>query len=684
MTRRFLLEILCEEIPVVEQEFFLTEAPALMNKLFGDLRIEHSPFEFETTPRRLVVTATKMALRQNDLEEEISGPPLSIAYKDGKPTRAATGFCRKFGVEIDQLHEIEKKGKKYVALNKFEEGKPSLQVIPQVLNKFVSSLSFRKSMRWGDKKYTFTRPIKGFCALLGDKTLKFESHGVESDRVITGHRFLSPKIVYLENSEDYEAVLRKKNVMVDTAKRKILIKKEMDNLAQSHEIELIEDSELFDEVALLVEEPTVCLGSFDSTYLEVPDEVILSAMRKHQRYFAFTKEGKLAPRFATVLGTRINDPQKAREGNEKVLSARLSDARFFFREDKKRKLDSHRSHLEKMVYHKKLGSLWDKVERIIKLAEYFSSLTGSSAKLANRAAFLCKMDLDTLMVQEFPDLQGIMGSYYARAQSEDDEIAQAIKEHYFPRFATDSLPVSGTGICLSLADRLDTIAGGIAAGLKPTGSRDPFALRRSALGFWKIVLAEKIELSLDAIIRKGADNLPLKVSATEIKDFMLDRLRTIFNELAPREMVKAVLSVQNNEIYDAKIRIDALLELSESTDFQKLVQLFKRVNILKKAEHIPESVNPELLEEDVEKNLYDKLVEVENKIDKLLKKKEYSQILNTFIPLWKYVDIFFDDRKGVRVLCDNRKLRDNRVAIVAFLDNLFGKVADFKLLAGLK
>jgi glycyl-tRNA synthetase beta chain len=630
------------------------------------------------------VTAQKMALNQDDLEEEISGPPLSIAYKDGKPTRAATGFCRKFGVELEQLHEIEKKGKKYVALNKFEKGKPSLQVIPDVLSKFISALPFRKSMHWGVEKYTFTRPIKGFCALLGDKTLKFESHGVESDRTLTGHRFLSPEIAYLENSEDYEAVLQKKHVLVNTAKRKTLIEKELDKLAQFNEIELIEDPELLDEVALLIEEPTVCLGTFDPDYLEVPNEVILSAMRKHQRYFAFTREGKLAPRFATVLGTRINDPQKAREGNEKVLSARLSDARFFFREDKKRKLDSHRSHLEKMIYHKKLGSLWDKVERIINLSEYFSSLTGSSTELANRAAFLCKLDLDTLMVQEFPDLQGIMGSYYAQAQSEDKEVAQAIKEHYFPRFATDTLPVSGTGICLALADRLDTIAGGVAAGLKPTGSRDPFALRRSALGFWKIVLAEKIELSLDTIIRKAVGNLPLKVSESEIKDFMLDRLRTLFNELAPREMIEAVLSVQNNEVYDAKIRIDALLELSESKDFQKLVQLFKRVNILKKAEHIPESVNPQLLEEDVEKNLYDKLVEVENKVDKLLEKKEYSQILNTFIPLWKYVDIFFDDSKGVRVLCDNRKLQENRVAIIAFLDNLLGKVADFKLLAGLK
>ncbi|MBU1239731.1 glycine--tRNA ligase subunit beta [Myxococcota bacterium] len=680
---RFVLELLCEEIPVAEQQRFAAETPKIFTALLEKERIGYGAVITHTTPRRLAIICEEMDETQQSLEEELAGPPESIAFKDGAPTKAAQGFAAKTGVAVEDLHRIEKGGKVYLAAWNRQEGRASVTVLPEIIVEFIGRIPFRKSMRWGENAFSFSRPLKGILALLGSEVVPLQTHGVKSGRRTYGHRFHYPQPVDCDQASNYETLLRSRGVVVKVEKRLALIREEIRALAEAAGLTLIENEDLLAEVALLVESPTVVLGSFSEDFLAVPREVIISAMAKHQRYFGFEKEGKLAPRFATVLGTRIDDPRVALDGNERVLSARLSDARFFWDEDRKNPLSSHEKHMKTMVYHRKLGTLLDRIHRIERLAGYLSPHLGAAENLVSRAARLCKMDLDTHMVYEFPELQGVMGQRYAEVQGEDPGVSLAICEHYMPKSAGSPLPTTPVGACVALADKLDAITGGIAAGLKPTGSADPFALRRAALGLLRIMIERRIDLDLSQLVSVGASMQPIPADEDEVKGFLLDRLRTVMGENAPKEMVEAVLASGHEVPYKAMEILAAINSMGQSEAFLSLVRLFKRMNILKKADIIPETVDPGLFTHDAERDLFTSLTTASLSLEKYLETGEYLRAIELLVPLYPYVDTFFDDNRGVRVMDDDPKIRGNRFALLAFLDKLFRQVADFKLLAGL-
>ncbi len=684
MTRRLLVELFCEEIPMGEQIRFAEEAPGLFADLLMQERVGFERITSLTTPRRLTLVGEGVDELQEDLESELVGPPVAVALTaEGQLTRAGESFLAKAGVTLAETHRAEKSGRECIAAWRRETGGPSMEVLRRILPAWIAKLPFAKSMRWATHPWTFSRPLRSILALFGSEVVAFDSHGLTANRLCAGHRFLDPTPAELDDASNYEAFLEKRQVLVDPSDRRERIHADLQSMAQTEGLDLIEDEQLLDEVVCLVEQPTVVIGRFNPDFLAVPAAVILSAMRKHQRYFAFTQNGKLAPRFATVLGTRLARPEDALAGNQRVLSARLADARFFWDEDRKTRLEDRRPRMEKMVYHQKLGTMWDKIGRVMHMAGWFAERLGVDPAAARRAAELCKMDLETQMVYEFPDLQGEMGAAYARSQGESPAVCDAIFEHYLPRYSKDRLPATDLGRVVALADRVDTLCGGIAAGLKPTGSADPFALRRAALGLLRILLETGLDLSLTEMFTEEASRLPLPCDASAVREFVVDRLRSLFADDAPRESVEAVLAVGSDRPVEIQVRLRAVLGIAGTDEFAQLVKLFRRMNILKKAERIPEQVRPELLSHPAEQALHEAIERVSQECGAAFDSGDVEGALRKMVSLWKEVDDFFDDTRGVRVMADEADIRDNRLALLYQLDQLFRKVADFRILAAL-
>lgn len=685
MTERLIVELFCEEIPVSEQMRFQEEAPRLFLSFLETARIDFEAITTHTTPRRLTLVGEGIAKQQEDLETELVGPPVEVALApDGSLTRAGESFLKKAACTLENTHRAEKGGRLCLAATLREAGRPSAQVLAQILPQWIAKLPFARSMRWTPESWTFSRPLRGIAAILGDTAIEFTSHGLSSSRRVRGHRFVSPQGEDLAHARDYEALLERHGVMVDSQRRRAFIVEALLETARRENLTWIEDEDLVDEVVCLVEHPTLVMGHFSPDFLEVPEAVILSAMRKHQRYFGFRQpDGRLAARFATVLGTPLRRPEASLAGNQRVLSARLADARFFWDEDRKTRLEDRRVRMEKMVYQQKLGTMWERIGRIRKMAVWFAGRMGADAASADRAALLCKMDLETQMVYEFPDLQGEMGCAYALAQGENPAVAQAIAEHYRPRFAKDALPESLLGRVLALAEKTDTLCGGIAAGLRPTGSADPFALRRAALGLLRILLESGLDFSLTEMFTEGCAALPLPCDPAAVQDFVVDRLRSLLGENHPKEMVESVLSSGADRPLEAFRRISAVASLASTPEFTQLVRLYKRMNILKKADHVPETVDADLLEHPAEKRLYEALKQVQQACGGKLAQNDYTGALREMVALWKEVDEFFDDERGVRVMADDERIRQNRLALLLQLDALMRRIADFKILAAL-
>lgn len=685
MAERLVVELLCEEIPVAEQLRFQEEAPRLFLSFLETARIDFEVITTHTTPRRLTLIGEGIAERQEDRETEIVGPPVDVAFApDGSLTRAGESFLKKNGCALENTHRTEKGGRLCIAATLREVGRASVEVLAELLPQWIAKLPFARSMRWMEEPWTFSRPVRGIVALLGDVHIVFSSHGLQSTRHVYGHRFVSPEGEDVAHARGYEKLLERHAVVVDALRRRKLILDALEQVAQAENLTWIEDESLVDEVVCLVEHPTLVMGSFSQDFLEVPEAVILSAMRKHQRYFGFRHpDGRLAARFATILGTPLRKPEASLAGNQRVLSARLSDARFFWDEDRKIRLEERRIRMEKMVYHQKLGTMWDRIGRIRKMAVWFAERLGEDSSAADRAALLCKMDLETQMVYEFPDLQGEMGCAYARAQGEDPAVALAIAEHYRPRFAKDALPESTLGKVLALAEKSDTLCGGIAAGLKPTGSADPFALRRAAVGLLRILLESELNLSLTEIFTEACSALPLPCDVVAVQEFVIDRLRGLFADAYPKEMVESVLATGADRPLDVKWRLTSVADMAQTPDFVQLVRLYKRMNILKKAKCVPETIETQLLEHPSEKKLYQALMRVMHVCSELLAKKDYRGALREMVALWRDVDEFFDDERGVRVMADDERVRQNRLSLLFQLDALMRQIADFKILAAL-
>lgn len=689
MSRDFLLEIGTEEIP----SGYLGPALRGMEKQWqesaGRNRIEVQRIRAVGTPRRLVLMAEGMAEEQKELVTKTLGPPVKVAFdQDGNPTKAAVGFAERCGVPLKDLIVEETDKGRYLCAAKVERGKEVFGLLPELVTEFIGKIPFPKSMRWGEGEARFVRPVHWLLCLYGERTVEFEYGGVRSGNLSRGHRFMAPDPFPVESPASYIAALGERFVVVDNEARKEMLKGVVDGLAGAHGGVACGDEELLDTVANLVEYPVGVWGSFDEEYLELPREVLVNAMVEHQRYIPVeAPDGALTPNFISISNTRARDIKVVAHGNEKVLRARLADGMFFFKEDTARPLEDYVDGLKRVLYQEKLGTSYEKMERFRDLALWLQSILDvSSPELVERAAILCKADLLTLMVYEFPKLQGVIGRVYALISGEKEEVAEAVYEHYLPRYTGDDLPETPTGAILSTADKLDTIVGSFGIGMRPTGNLDPHGLRRQAIGIINIVTDNAYRLSLSGLVDKALEILdgkitedPGKVKA-EVLDFFARRLENLFLSDGIRyDLVDAAMGAGFDDLFVLKLRLDGLREFARRPDFDALTTTFKRVvNIIPKERFA--DVRQSLFIEDDEGELYRKTLDVKNRLDGLLGDERYLEALAAIAELKGTVDRFFD---SVLVMADDSGVRHNRLALLCEVAGLFSTVADFsKIVSG--
>jgi glycyl-tRNA synthetase beta chain len=683
-----LFEIGSEEIPAGFVPPALRQLEEDLAKALDEARLSHGEVKAVGTPRRLCVWARDVAAKQPDAKIEALGPPVAAAFDaEGKPTAAALGFAKSQGVEVDALARVQTPKGERLAARRTEKGQKADKVLPAVLEKLVSGLRFRKAMRWGDETVTFARPMRWMAALHGGKPVKLKYGNVVSSVVTYGHRFKAPKAIPLKGTpEDYVQKLEKAFVLVDPARRRREIEKALAAAAKKAGGKVRPDEPLLEQVTYLVEHPTAVAGEFEASNLELPPEVVISEQRNHQRYFAVVDgEGKLTNRFVAISGTPVKDPKVSRNGYERVLRARLADARFFFEEDKKRKLADRVQDLGRRTYQAKLGSELERSERIAAIGEALARALGKDDLVADvrDVARLAKVDLNTGMVGEFPELQGIMGGHYARLEGLKPEIADAIEDHYRPIGASEEMPRGDLGALVGLADRLHQLAGIIGVGEKATGAADPFGLRRAAIGILRILQGRGYHLSLGAAVDAALDALGGKVSGAraavraQVLDFLRGRVRALWSESFDVDLVEAVLAAGFDDVVDARRRLEALAEVKRRPDFVPLAVAFKRAaNIQEKATGAgARAVDASLLGEGAEKDLADEVERVEREAASLREGRDYPAVLRKVAELKPAVDRFFDD---VLVMAEDARLRENRLALVQRVAGLFGDIADFR------
>jgi glycyl-tRNA synthetase beta chain len=679
-----LFEIGTEEIPAGFLAQALVDLPRLAAARLDGARLAHGAPVALGTPRRLTLLVKELAARQEDLAEDLTGPPKKAAFdKDGTPTRAAEAFAKKAGVDVSAIRIVQTDKGEYCAARREVAGRPARELLPELLAALIRELPFKKSMRWAERDEAFVRPVHWIVALLDGEVIPLEFAGVRSGAETRGHRFLAPAPVRVGSITEYEAALRAGHVMLDPAERRRVVEREIERLGREAGGTTVPDPGLVAEVANLVEWPLGILGSFDARFLEVPREVIISAMRGHQRYFAVNDaQGRLKDDFITIAGTVPRDPAVVRRGNERVLAARLADARFFFAEDQKVKLADRAARLAGIVFINKLGTMAEKVARVRALAVGFAQVVGAPVEEVARAAALCKADLTTQMVGEFPELQGVMGREYARRQGEAPAVADAIFEHYLPRGAQDQLAAGIVGAVLGVADRMDSIVGCFGVGLQPTGSADPYALRRAALGVLQTLLARGWRVSLKDLVRNAARGYEKPVfteAEPAVLDFLRGRLRGILCEQLPADVVDAVLAVGAEDVVDAAVRARALAELRSQPDFEPIGVAFKRVaNILKGAEVAAPPAGLALPVEPAEQALEEAFAAVAGRAEQQIAAHEYAAALRDLSSLRGPVDRFFDE---ILVMDPDPSLKQRRLWLLGRINRLFMRIADFRQLA---
>ncbi|MEA2038854.1 MAG: glycine--tRNA ligase subunit beta [Thermodesulfobacteriota bacterium] len=687
MSAELLLEIGTEEIPSGYLKKGLADLRGLVEARLKENRIEMTEGLYVSgTPRRLVVIGNAISEIQKDLVQELTGPPKSVAYdKEGNPTRAALGFAKKQRIEVDKLECIETPKGEYLYVRRTIQGRPTKDILSEVLPKLIADVPWPKSMRWGDVGFAFARPIHWVLALLNGEVISFEVAGIRSGNTTRGHRFMAPGIKEVSNVRDYLEKMRESYVIIDHQEREKLVLKAANEAAEAAGGIPAKDQELVNTVANLVEYPSAVCGGFDRSFLCLPDSVLITPMKEHQKYFAvYDGKGQLMPNFVAVNNTVATDESVVGKGHERVLRARLSDADFFFQEDRKRPLGDRLEDLKGVIYQADLGTSYDKVERFTLLAEYLAQkVMPAKIDAVRSAARLCKCDLVTHMVTEFPSLQGVMGKEYAQIEGQPEEVCNAIYEHYLPTRAGGELPKSEIGAVVSSSDRMDTIVGCFAVGLEPTGSADPFALRRHALAIIRIMEDMGWDLSLMEFIEKATsilrEHIRLDTDAvfTKVTDFFRERYRQMILRTGyESDLIEAIISVEFDQINQLRPRMEHLKRfVSESDEFQALALSSKRVtNILKKQEKLFE-VNPSMFKEPCESELWDTYKRIESNVYQCVQKREYYNALDLLAGLRKPVDEFFDN---VEVLTrDSDELRENRVGLLQHLSRLFLSVADF-------
>jgi glycyl-tRNA synthetase beta chain len=648
--------------------------------------LSHGEISLYAAPRRLAVLVCDLVTGQQDKEVQRRGPAVTAAFgDDGCPTPAATGFARSCGVEVDALDKLETDKGAWLVFNSVQAGKQTADLIPQLVTNALDQLPIPKRMRWGALKAEFVRPVHWIVLLFGDEVIDTEILTVKAGRETRGHRFHHPDTIYIGEPRAYAPVLESEgHVIADFNDRREAVRAQVLEVAAKLGGAAVIDEELLDEVASMVEWPIAVSGDFEERFLEVPPEVLITTMKTNQKYFhVVDKQDKLLPHFITVSNIDSKDVQQVREGNERVVRPRLEDADFFWNQDRKHKLESMNERLKSVVFQNKLGSVFDKVQRVEQLAEAVAEQLGSDKALARRAALLCKCDLMTEMVGEFPSLQGIMGRYYAQHDKEPIDVATALDEQYMPRFAGDHLPLTPIGQAVAIADKLDTITGIFAIGQIPTGDKDPFALRRAALGIMRIIIERELPLDLLQLIHTAVEqfsgvikDLNKEALAEQVYDFTMERLRAYYSDAGiAADVFEAVLAQRPTQPYDFHRRIEAVNQFRTLPEAESLAAANKRIaNIIRQADiTLSEYVQDNLLSEKSERVLATQIDAMAQEIAPLFEAKDYQQALTRLAGLREAVDKFFDD---VMVMVDDEELRNNRLALLGRLRNLFLRVAD--------
>jgi len=681
--RHLLVEIGTEELPPKAlRQLSLAFADTLSGYL-DSVGLRSARTLAYSTPRRLAVLLEQLPEAQADHETLRRGPALSAAFdEEGNATQAAQGFARSCGVAVEQLDQLETDKGSWLAFRAVHEGQPTAALIPDLVRRALAALPIPKRMRWGERTDEFVRPVHWVVLLFGDQAIPAEILGVQSDRYTHGHRFHHPQPIYLGEPQAYLPLLETEGqVIADYAARREAIRAQVMEQANLLDGKALIDDALLDEVTALVEWPVALSGRFDEAFLQVPAEALISSMQDHQKYFPVVDaQGRLLARFITVANLASKDPQQIRAGNERVIRPRLSDAAFFWNQDRKRPLAQRADGLRNMVFEKRLGTLFDKQQRVAVLTGHLAQTTGADADHARRAAQLCKCDLLTSMVFEFPELQGVMGRYYALHDAEPDAVADAIREHYLPRFAGDELPASPAGQALALADRLDSLVGIFAIGQPPSGDKDPFALRRAALGVVRICIERRLDLDLLQALQAAARTFEPAVAAEAVPasvfEYVMERMRGYYQEAGVEvDLVDAVLATRPTRPLDADLRIQACQTFRRLPEAASLAAANKRIgNILKKwSQPIPRHVDFDRLSDTAEKRLAERLADMTNSVVPLMEAGDYTPALQQLAQLKEPVDAFFD---AVMVMVEDPGQRDNRLALLQNLRELFLRVAD--------
>ena len=714
MKQTLLVELLTEELPPKSLEQL---SRAFADEVFSALREQALAGEDSVcmpyaTPRRLALTVTNVAAQQADRAIERKGPAVAAALDaDGKPAKALEGFMRSAGVAFEQLQRIRDGKAEYFVARIEQRGKELDDYLTGIVAQALKKLPITRLMRWGDSEHQFVRPVHALTMLHGKRVVPGELLGQQSGNVTRGHRFLSAGAITLTHADDYEALLESEGcVIADFGKRREMIAMQLDQGAGKanamwighsnmslQELMVLSNEErsvlstLLDEVTALVEWPAVYIGEFGTEFLEVPQECLILTMQQHQKYFPLLDTGgKLLNKFLVVSNMRVDNPRHIISGNQRVVRPRLSDARFFFNQDCRQSLESRVEKLGHVVYHNKLGTQLQRVERIAMLAGTIARLLDADKADAELAARLSKADLLTGMVGEFPELQGIMGRYYALHDGEDKVVADAIEAHYHPRFAGDTLPQGALACAVALADKLETLVGIYGIGQVPTGDKDPFGLRRHALGILRILIETPLNLPLPALLKIASENFPAGMLnaavASDVEGFMLDRLRGYLRERgfdAPH--IEAVLYLLGGKLHEALPRLEGVRTFAALSVAKDLAAANKRVqNIMRKNreeigfDFTGSAVKPALLKEAAERDLYQAMQDITPFAQGYLDRGDYGQNLKALVTLKPFIDDFFDK---VMVMCEDKDLRLNRAVLLQHLGKLMNQVADISKLA---
>ncbi|GBC64113.1 glycine--tRNA ligase subunit beta [Desulfonema ishimotonii] len=688
--KTLLFEIGAEEIPAGYIEPALDALSSQVLKKLTDARIGHGSARVFGTPRRLALEVADVAEMQESVTVEVMGPPEKVGFdENGAPKVPAEKFAEKAGVAVGELKIKETPKGRYLCAEVTEPALETPKILADALPEIMTRIPFPKTMKWGSLHVAFARPVHWIVALLGETVIPFTFGDIESGNRTYGHRFLSPEAIEIRRPDEYADKLREAGVIADLDERRQMLVTAVNQVAAEMGGEILPDEALVDTVKNLVEYPAVVAGKFDAEFLEVPDEVLITAMREHQKYFAVAdSSGKLMPGFIVANNTRAKDMSLVATGHERVLRARLSDAQFFFRGDADTAMEAWVEKLKKVLFQAKLGSVHEKVIRVRQLAEYLADEIGPEGgdlkQKASRAAWLCKADLVSQVVIEFTKLQGVMGRIYAGMAGEDAEVATAIEEHYRPTYSGGPLPETLTGAIVAIADKMDSICGCFSVGLIPTGGADPYALRRQGIGVLQILHEKGFSFSLTGLIEKSvslfADKSDRDAGETVagVYDFLKNRVAHILeDEGFSRDVIVAVADVTVDHVPHVWDRVGALEKLKAEPDFEPLAIAFKRiVNIIRKSEvgDIPDTVDEALFEDATESGLYAAFQEVAGKVRENLVRGAFDQALLDIASLKGPVDRFFDD---VMVMAEDEKLRNNRLALLRQMAEMFGQFADF-------